>query len=158
MRRDHALDQYHRRLADSRTVGDAYLRYWAAWALSDPCKPRLAQMRVDYGDRYGKEEEKLALRPAAERGFIEYLAADINGIVERMPADELEAVLAYYCRTYIEVHSHTRVMKHIRAWKPEHIAKAIGISERTLYRRIASARSITEAEAERLNLLPPPNA
>lgn len=142
--------------SDARTVGDAYLRYWAAWATADPCKPRLAQMKVQYGDNYADEQVKL--RPINERGFVENLAADINAIVERLPSDEKEAVLAYYCRIRIKVYSHTRVIEHIRAWQPEAIADKIGIGRSTMYRRLTSARSIVEAEAERMDLLPPPHA
>jgi hypothetical protein len=154
--------------ADARTRGDAYLKYWAAWAKSDPSKPRLAKTSVIYVGRYD-EPEKLKLRPEAVGDWMDDLADAVGRMVLALPPKEREAVLAYYIRIWIRPEANTEICEHIRAWTADAILEELNrlrrksrmnldkIPRRTFFDRIARSRDRVEDLSEQMNLPDPPH-
>lgn len=141
--------------ANARKRGDAYLKYWAAWAKTDPDRPRLARNSVIYVGRYD-QPEKLKLRPEARGDWLDDLADAVGCMVLALPAPERATVYAVYLRIEIRQSGNALWAEHIREWHDKDVAKWLGITQGAMWMRLARARARVESLAEQMGLIDPP--
>jgi len=132
---------------EGHPLGNAYLTAFGRWFRDNPDRPRLAKSMMV--PKSGYPDPPRILCP-------DEICEAVGNMVLRLPDPQRDAVMGRYCRVRIVGQDYSERFVTVRWWNMRELAEKLGVSERTLWDRLASAKGFIEREAEAMGLMEPP--